>query len=126
MCLTILEPKYSSRNHGRPLPLIAEKDIVCYKKLRSIRSNKATKLLSPYIRMEYRVGKTYTVRNFSYSEHNFAGVNRGLHAYTSLYKAKQEIGNTIVKCIIPKGTQYFLGLSCTIVAKKLKLVRVVK
>ena len=107
MCLT-------TRNS---IPIIAKKDITCYKIY-----NKTGEgcLSSPYL------GHIPSIQNFTKLESTpiMMGfgkyiIKKGFHSFKHLKDAKHEIkwypfiykNNIIYKCIIPKGSKYYRGIS---------------
>lgn len=105
---------------------IAKKDIFVYKLvLQDINGE----FISPYQCAVYRIGQIEEVPNFSAGSYSLEGnfkqkpfvtkvpkgtesIHEGLHAYTSVSKARLRSmegilkGKFILKCIIPKGTRY--------------------
>lgn len=120
--------------------LIAEKDIVCYKFV-----NKVTdRFFTPYRGSEIIIGETYTselklnfdnesVNNILYNENDIVGtVEKGLHSFKSFKSACKECQgkynkrNRVVKCIIPKGSSYYVGVfgDISFASDKLKYVKI--
>ena len=107
-------------------PRIAEKDIVCYKFLDE-------DLKSPYIRFQYKLGETYTEQLpylEIYSDCSAYNIHGGVfHAYRQIYLKTEYIGFDICdayKAIIPKGTEYWIGMDNDICARSIKIVRKIK
>lgn len=104
--------------------LIAQEDIVCYKEFKQIRKfnlfrlRYETKLISPYMFMEYKLGKLYTSKirigvEF-WGEDSYPiipYITEGLHSYSDGDSAIKlsDNENVVVKCIIPKGSKYHTG-----------------
>lgn len=96
---------------------IANKDIVCYKVVEKIKNYKTTSsdyLFTPYRKMEVKIGEEYETYLRSY----YLEVNEGFHSFVSLKDAIAEKKYwkywvtheyEIVKCIIPKGAEYYKG-----------------
>lgn len=61
--------------------------------------------LTSYRNFEIKIGKTYT----SDLEKEDDRIEKGLHSFKSLGVAKKFSHNKIVKCIIPKGSTYYIG-----------------
>lgn len=87
---------------------IAKKDITCYKVIRESDDNN---FLTPYCFFEVKIGETYTselviLRGYVYE---------GLHSFKYLKGAREELKEwnrkyyRIAKCIIPKGSSYYIG-----------------
>lgn len=104
---------------------IAKRSIICYKLLnRDWQGN----LTSPYRYTSYEMGETKTVPYFTdlhdrkiRKRKKFTGINAGLHAFSTLQRARQSKLSyyVIAKCSIPKGTPYIRGTYNEIVALKL-------
>ncbi len=118
------------KHHPFNRPLVAEKDIVCYKQLylncanmlvtscrhilvpiKCIQKNKRKRV--PF--------KAEIVEKFRFFCCHVLGtsgiVNDGfIHVYTY---PRQNWGNITFKCIIPKGTKYFIGLKHDLAAKEI-------
>jgi hypothetical protein len=107
----------------------ANRSITCYKRL--LRYPNGT-LKSPYYGEVYEVGETKEVKFFTDENDrkivrrtNPTAINQGLHAFTTLEKARRIQLYTVIRCVIPKGTKYVLGDEGDIVALKLKVKEVV-
>lgn len=129
MCLLLV----SERNYG-----IADKDIICYKVFLS--SPVLGLLYSPYFRhMEWIVGRQYTNKeDIDISTVNgVQTVNGGMfHSYGS-YRSALMLRNKlnkhwgwppeIYRCIIPQGTEYYIGLDVnaytSYASRKLKVIK---
>ena len=86
-------------------PLIAEKDIVVYKCL----IKQATTLVSPYIGFIYKLRTLYEA-SLGVSVHGtITVVEEGLHAYYDKKRALDKWSNEVYKCIVPKGSKYYLS-----------------
>lgn len=95
--------------------LTAEKDIKCYKTFYRKRAG----YISVYQNFYYKLGFQYyqtgdfkekfgiTLNLYEWD----LTVHKGLHSYTNLRTAIGALGwkEIIVECIIPKGSQYFIG-----------------
>ena len=116
------------------VPLIAEKDIVCYKILRRERYG----YFSPYQEDKIIFNKTIIASRskrkfeinkehlrtefFSISEGFIHAYNMPIIAYFSYQQMLSNFSNThfnIVKCIIPKGSRYFNGIGDDICADRM-------
>lgn len=110
---------------------IATEDIICYKAITEKFDNK---LCTFYRMTEIKIGNTYR-SNFTF---NYLGeIEKGLHSLTTLEIAKEFIYDKllihkahIVKCIIPKGSEYYLGRfyvdKDSYASNKLKYVEIVE
>lgn len=126
MCLYIKNVKCDSI--GDAIPLIARKDIICYKRLKPLGHGY---FKTPYREFTVKIGTFMSVDSFGLSVDSFGlwfnQVNRGIHGYTSKKRASGETdrNEVMVKCIIPKGTEYFRGVYDDIVALKMKLKKII-
>ena len=95
-------------------PKIATKDIVCYKGLIQLRDE----LITPYKRVSIEIGKTYK----SIISNKDGEIHLGLHSFKTLKELKNwatgsgwrrawwgKAGGEYIKCIIPKGSTYYIG-----------------
>lgn len=118
--------------------LIADKDIECYKNFRlndiilkqksifkfKFGKKKITQLISlfkeykykPYKKQKIIDLKPIEISYFPYGFEDFGiigyKINAGYHSYTSIKSAKEKIfypDEVIIKCIIPKGTEYYIN-----------------
>ena len=95
---------------------IAEEDIVCYKLVEHRgRGRKFGNYRSFFRNFKYCLGVTYQEAMFvddvsatySYFTKQYS-VNHGFHSYrASVCPSRSE---TLVKCVIPKGSKYFIGI----------------
>lgn len=121
MCL-FKDEKY----HPHCRPLIAEEDIVCYKQ---ICRYTYTSYMTPYFNtiipeecIENKVPfKAKIDDKFEFFCNHILGasliVNDG---FIHVYKCpRYQFGQITFKCIIPKGTKYFIGLHEDLAAKKI-------
>lgn len=119
------------------IPRIALKDIVVYKVLEG---SPKIHLCTPITKDKIVIGKTYKrvfqesivpiplcIINYPkdlissfFSKHIASGY---IHSCTYLIK---DVYRTTVKCIIPKGTLYFIGDNFDIASRKLKYVEIIK
>lgn len=133
MCFTKTFKKRVTREQAI-IPLIAKKDIICYKRLdprfgykrrkgysqfghygyyETVR--KEGKYVTPYRQYPMELGMHYyqTNQKFTFScnrgKIGRLDINRGLHSHVSFKIAEEnrQFSEVIVKCIIPKGSQYF-------------------
>jgi hypothetical protein len=119
MCLD-LRTDQKRNDCNAPIPLIAKKDIICYKYLVILDKGKYKTPYRDFV-VKHKATMEATLRCSQYS------VYEGIHAFTSLKKAKVKIignkGAVVVEAIIPKGAQYFRGKDSDIVATKMKIGR---
>ena len=109
-------------------PMKAECDIECYKVVclrprADFRSPEwGVMMVSPYRNFEYEVGNTYTEKEFCMdlplkverfsSRVKYYEANKGFHAFKNFQNAVEEVsywGFAVMKCVIPKGSWYYLG-----------------
>lgn len=132
MCLTISIPS----KYGRSLPgatkkcmtpLIATEDIVCYKVLKQYKNCRKKIYETPYQDFKvklgahyYQEGKKFQIKKISASYYSGPAleIEEGLHSWQNLSKAKESVGyssyfyiKVIVKCTIPKGSEYYIGIN---------------
>lgn len=127
---------WATRN--KLIKLIANKDIECYKNFRfeditfkqkSIFNFKFDKkkiiqlfsLFKKYLYIPYKKQQIIDLKSkeISYFPYGFEDcriigyiINEGYHSYTSIKSAKEKIfypDEVIIKCIIPKGTEYYIN-----------------
>lgn len=104
MCFYIPEKGKNSKEQ------IADKNIICYKRVNRGRSGCYVPRLYPECKTRYRLGKVAKVKSFGIDGN---GIGRGLHSEvkysrTDIYLSKREGSNhVIIECIIPKGTKYY-------------------
>ena len=87
--------------------LEAETDIVCWKFLEIVNYKKG-KFKTPYKNFPVKIGKTYTSKLVKEGKE----VNVGIHSFVKIEDAldyQNGYGRVVAKCIIPKGSMYFLG-----------------
>lgn len=109
---------------------IAEKDIFVWKRFHLTNYNLSEKnrelgineLKSPYRNENYQLGLTYKAKFDKYHRYSYV-VNKGIHAYISFKAAnsRKNYSEVIIKCTIPKGSQYYLGNREDIVSNQLIL-----
>lgn len=97
-------------------PIVAVDDIVCYKMCQKLKNNV---FAAPYIRnYVYKIGQLHTETNFqTVAEPNSIGklyrASVGFHSFVNKYDAmrftRDDHDRSIFKCIIPKGSRYFIG-----------------
>lgn len=97
-----------------PNPILAEKDITCYKVLLKHPINK--KFQSPYQYVPYEIetlieSEIGTPHYKVWEERN--GIDSGLHSFSSIIRAgrytNQEDNRRIFKATIPKGSYYYFN-----------------
>ena len=88
---------------------IAKEDIHCYKVMRVVN----THIRSVYQNHRYYINKLETIDEFGIEKYlDHISINEGLHAFTNYFKAYGTAlfnAGIIYKCIIPKGSKYYLG-----------------
>lgn len=129
------------------IPRIATKDIVVYKILH-VENNK---LFTLFCRNEIEIGKTYKGIFDKYNifiKHRLCTFNNNIicflislffsklitsgyiHSYSNYnsipsYFKYSYLNNYIIKCIVPKGTLYFIGKNGDIASRKIKYVKII-
>ena len=115
----------------------ARRDITVFKKLSGYPSLQSlivpsdhTAYFTPFQRMEVYIGETYH-SELRISSNPFEGrgrhVDKGLHAWRTEAKCRGANAGILavnVKCIIPKGSQYYIGRSKDIVSDTLKYIQI--
>jgi hypothetical protein len=104
-------------------------DRVVYKSFRPYsRKGQTTTLRSPYRGTTWTLGEPKVLSSFGREVFGQGrstalktvregdSVGRGFHAYLKASNAAEEMGQLVVRCIIPKGTKYILGRCGEIVA----------
>ena len=108
-------------------PLVAKKNLICYKRVINL-STKPGTILTPFQGVELSCNSLIFGKGDStvlYSKiDNLYHVNGGyFHAYQDYKTAIRNIlfidGSYIVKCIIPKGAKFYLGMDGDICASKI-------
>lgn len=136
MCLIIdknLNKKYK--------PMIADKDLVCYKVLKQ-KGWLFKHFYSPYFDFEWKKNVEYTIEmNVSVITHGEHFVKKGFHAFinkelidfrcipcfiTTCDGKTKPLKQILVECIIPKGSEYYIGKNNDIVSNKMKFVKILK
>lgn len=94
---------------------IAEKDIVCYK-IVNLRDNK---IISYWYDFIYELNRKYTTQVLQpiFTKKGNICIKKGFHSYRNLGIAKDYIyydmfsllPEIIVKCIVPKGSEYYIN-----------------
>ena len=94
---------------------IAEKDIVCYK-IVNLRDNK---IISYWYDFIYELNRKYTTQVLQpiFTKKGNIYIEKGFHSYRNLGIAKDYIyydmfnllPEIIVKCIVPKGSEYYIN-----------------
>jgi hypothetical protein len=133
MCLDI---------NGKLEKKIAETDIICYKHLKKLNNGN---YLTPYQLDKVSIGETYEseVEVIEWEENIFYQISRALHSFAdiksckkdadeelkSLARNRDENDYVICRCVIPKGSEYYVGdfaYSLCYASNKIKYVKVVK
>jgi hypothetical protein len=112
-------------------PQIAKRNITVYKVL----IKRKGRYLTLWRECPVQIGKTYTSKlvkrmiNDHFDSSNWGiGIEEGLHSYR-YYKAIKDSCCIKVKCIIPKGSQYYVGTFCeyvSIASDKLTYVKIIE
>ena len=98
-------------------PKIAKSDIICYKLVRKP-ANTDKYFYTVYRDSKVSVGKKYKSRISFHNNYYHKFIDRGLHTITNLKDVKKlktaeyktyNYDFVIIKCIIPKGSNYFVG-----------------
>jgi hypothetical protein len=104
MCLNL-----ASKSKKQPKPRIATENIVCYKTMH--RTNYG--LQSVFKRFNYQLKEKYGPLEFDIRHGGFGwSLLAGFHSFRTLARAQRSADNTnrvIVKCVIPKGSKYYIG-----------------
>lgn len=117
------------------IPRIALKDIVVYKKLvRDSKDNLFTPVICDCVKLGYTYKGIFGIsndelknsRNLIFSLFSKYITSGYIHSYTDKYYAACKHSGYLVKCIIPKGTLYFIGYNFDIASRKLKYVEIIK
>lgn len=104
MCLTPIHPK----------PLITEKDIFCKKRLIKHFSG----LYTPYQNAFIKFNNGICIQGaYRFSVDEFGDIHQGIHSYSKCHIILP--GELVYPCIIPKGTQYYIGNTKDLVSLKL-------
>lgn len=109
-------------------PKVAKADIVCFKTMKRLRSNRVQSIYYNDIfqndwtvPVSYKIGETYRATNMEgipieklevkmQAITTYKYINAGFHSFKKRINKLYKNGKTIksnVKCIIPKGTQYY-------------------
>lgn len=117
------------------IPRIALKDIVVYKILiKDSKGNLFTPIVCDHVKLGYTYKGIFGISNDElrnqrslisslFSKYITSGY---IHSYTDKYYAACRYTGRLVKCIIPKGTLYFIGDDFDIASRKLKYVEIIK
>lgn len=94
---------------------IAEKDIVCYK----IVNLRDKEIISYWFEFPYELNRKYTTQVLQpiFTKKDNIRIEKGFHSYRTLGIAKDYIyydmfnllPEIIVKCIVPKGSEYYIN-----------------
>lgn len=100
-------------------PIIAEEDIIVYKYLhQKIKAdNSLGAIRTPYKKSIVKIGETYKSKLKKINDEGDYIITLGLHSFADLKNCRmdaiswyQEKFKTLyVKCVIPKGSQYYVG-----------------
>ena len=97
-------------------PVVAERDIECYKMVTRTRCMRRGKYLSWFRDFEYRLGEEYREPKFETAavldpDSGEGSISRGFHSYADeSFACKQEdkiSRAVIIRCVIPKGAYYY-------------------
>lgn len=110
------------------IPRIACRDIVVYKLVDRTLSNSTRKFITPYRKQLVELGETYkgifkdtTFTDSLFSRYIYSGY---IHSYAKKGDLRSNAWYAVIKCIIPRGTLYFIGTGGEIASRKLKYVEV--
>lgn len=79
-------------------------------------------LVTPYTYFRWPISGHVVVPSLGIkSSYSYLEVNRGLHAYLTASRAKNEVGSIVKRMIIPAGTQYIVGENGDIVTTEMWL-----
>lgn len=140
MCLTLLE-KFPTREKARAVrPKVARTDMIVYRRFEKWED--ASYLVSPHRGAIYELGKEYRSRlgRTCFQEWGWTNcgrwcvdINQGRHAWRTLKDAGYSIGSgccsytdVILRCVIPKGSEYFDGNDGDIVSTCIRLPKVLR
>lgn len=124
MCLNINHEYHNCSSRIPPPPLVAKKNITVYK----ILLRRHGFWLSPHQKFRYQEDFIYYITDeepFSYSGGRGCwDVDRGLHAYSKYSEAiiHRSFDRAIWKCIVPKGSLYYMGDRNEIVSNQLQII----
>ena len=110
-------------------PLIADRDIICYKIVRRTRYSRRFESL--YTHFPYELGKTYKKHfwNRVVKEKTLISESRiyggVFHSYRRIQSHHPADNLAYVQCIIPKGTKYYEGLFGDLCSRAIKIVQVI-
>lgn len=94
------------------IPTILDKDLVVYKTF----YEENGEIYSPYMDMRYDIGELYYDEEMEVDRLNYYIVNKAYHSCLTKNKARGHINinnfkHRIYKCIIPKGSKVFFGIT---------------
>ena len=131
MCLEV-----NRLRHLRLKPKVAKKDIVCYKVIKYGK----TGFFTPFMGMPVDVHECHKKREglidplckfqeYPYPKTNLGHfINHGIHSWRNVNDAmlnrcsSDEVPSLVLRCIIPKGTRYWIGKEGDYVSETLKIV----
>lgn len=116
----------NDKYHPHNRPLIAEKDIVCYKQVGrysyGLYETPYTNTIVPTECIENKVPfKAKIVNKFRFFCYHILGTTSIVgDGFIHVYKyPRYEFGPLTFECIIPKGTKYFIGIRGDLAAKEI-------
>lgn len=129
MCLNLKKTKETFGEHIE----IAQEDIIVWKVMgyNSRYLGLWRRFYSYYREFVYKPNKVYIVNEFTYDESTvsiaYYHIEQGFHAFLTKAMAQcyLDYGAKVIKCIIPKGTEY-LKNNTEIVSKAIKIIKCVK
>lgn len=140
MCLTVNETFKTRTEAKKARPKVATRNITVFKRMDLVEDLSAkTRLVdshylsSPYRHSRYSPNTLSNVKgfgrevcNYKYGRHSLS-IERGLHAYSTAPEAIRlsDIGEVVIKCIIPKGAEYFTGMDSDMVSNMLYVTDIV-
>lgn len=134
MCLTVKTDIKSKRGLNKLEPQIATQSMYVWKRFTRPRHKDYTTLRSPHRDAIYDLNskniveqglEIYPCQSWVSDKWGYKGyVHQGIHAYTNEKMARDRAKNSrqkVIKCRIPRGAKYFIGLGDEIVSDKLIL-----
>lgn len=117
------------------IPRIALKDIVVYKALNNFDGALSTKITKNTIKLGVTYKGIFRAGIYTYYKCNPRSLISSLFnrfitsGYIHSYPYKEIVediwGDTIVECIIPKGTLYFIGKNGDVASRRIKYIKVI-
>lgn len=118
---------------AHPKRMTAKRDITVFKTVEEIEGLSEVRFWSPYRDYEYRIGDTYYGRlKLGEYEFNLPVVHIGFHSYKYKSEACDDVmggKEVILKCIIPKGSEYYIGTFAGVqcyASNSIKIIKAIK